>query len=168
MNDKLTSLDKFQIDCILTKSDNMCELDMVRIMVELWQWDVKPNKLCCAYHHYIKPQMEKEFFSGNYSEWLKVKIQNFTIEVIAPWFEKTYKEVFEGLQNEEPAKWSFEYVTDFNQYVSITLDEYLEKSDRPMSFLSQEEFDLYHTLHECYTQQNILSMEEIFEQGCPK
>ena len=134
----LSEKDIKNIDAILNHTGGLSTMSMIHLMVELWQWDIKPETPGIGFYH-IQPQVKKYFDEGGHSAWLNAKIQSFVFEVVHPWFHKTYEEIFNNLEAQYPEKWSEEYIVGFGEFTALVTDEWLERTEFHTSYLPAKE-----------------------------
>ena len=137
----LTETEKVNIDLILNKDEHLNTEALVRIMVELFQFNIKPH---CHddIREFIWAQAQvaiwdkRGYSSQPYSIHLMDKMKYFVVEIIYPWVYETYLNFWQELIK-EPVKWGEDYEVEFKYFIMFRAEEYCCTHKIPKSFLSK-------------------------------
>jgi len=137
----LTESEKVNIDLIFNKDEHLNTEALVRIMVELYQMDIKPYQ-DKEIAEYIWAQAQVAIWdkrghsSQAYSIYLMDKMKHFVVTIIYPWVYETYINFWEEL-DAEPIKWGEDYEVDFKYFIMFRAEEYCCTHKILKSFLSK-------------------------------
>ena len=134
----LSEIDKTKINEILTNGSGLNVFNMLHLMVEMWQWDVNPELPGNPYR-YIQPQVKKYLDEKKHSAWLNGQIQLFVFDIIHPWFNETYKGLYNYLQMNYPGQGSGEDIANFEEFTGAVTDEWMDFNGWNIDYIPRKE-----------------------------